>query len=565
MNPNERFHFANVVVDAGRREIRVDGRVVEAQPKVFDLLYYLIANRDRVVDRNELMERLWPGVIVTEASLAQALRKARRIVGDDGGRQSVIRTVQRRGFRFVAALDPPAERATAVPVDGHRPATAASVAVLAFVDMSPAKDQEHLCDGMAEEIINALSRIEGLRVAARTSSFAFKGGAADVREIAAKLGVATVVEGSVRRDGDRLRVVAQLVEAASGFHRWSERWDRALVDVFSIQDEIATRVAQALKEQLTSADRAAIPALRAGDPGAYDFYLRGLEFRRRFGRRSQRYALDMFRRALAIDANYAPAWAGLATSYMLLCQTGTSEEYRRLASEAAARATAIDPNSAEAQIACAATATLLGDHVAAERAFLRAEELSPRLFDAWYYHGRACAARGDHARAARLYEAAAGIRPEDYEVPLLAQQCYQKLGWHVEAMDATRRSAAAAERALALNPDDVRALSLGCGSLILLSRVEEARDWLQRACSLEPEEPDVRYNAACALAVLGEHDRAIDLLEQLSDAEADAYRPWMEHDAWLDPLRGNERFQRLFERAPGTGLPIDTAGSSPGH
>lgn len=556
MTQEGRFRFGRVVVDPGRHEICVDGRVVETQPKAFELLRYLIENRDRVVDKNELLERLWPGVVVTESSLTQALKKARRIVGDDGERQAVIRTVQRRGFRFVAPLDPPDGPASVGPATDPGPAAAGSVAVLAFVDMSPAKDQEHLCDGMAEEIINALSRIEGLRVAARTSSFAFKGSAADVRRIAATLGVTTVVEGSVRRDGDRLRVVAQLVDAASGFHRWSERWDRPLVDVFLIQDEIAMRVAQALKQQLTSADRAAIPALRARDPGAYDLYLRGLEFRRHFGRRSQRYALEMFRRALAIDPNYAPAWAGLATSYMLLCQMGTSDEYRRLASDAAARAAAIDPGSAEAQIAGAATATLLGDHAAAERAFRRAEELSPRLFDAWYFHARACAARGEHARAAELYEAAARIRPEDYEVPLLAHQCYQRLGRHEAAMDAARRSAAAAERALALDPDDVRALSLGCGSLILLSRLDEARDWLQRACALEPDEPDVRYNAACALAALGEQGRALDLLEQLSEAEADAYRPWMEHDAWLDPLRGLERFRRLFERVdPSLGGP----------
>ncbi len=166
----------------------------------------------------------------------------------------------------------------------------------------------------------------------------------------------------------------------------------------------------------------------ARELGAYDFYLRGLEFRRQFGRRAQRYAVEMFRRALAIDANYAPAWAGLATSYMLLFHANALEEYRQLASEAGARAAELDANSAEAQIARAVTANMLGDFTTADAAFVRAEELSPRLFDAWYFHGRACATRGEPARAVELYEIAARLRPEDFEVPMLAEQCYQTPG-----------------------------------------------------------------------------------------------------------------------------------------
>jgi adenylate cyclase len=543
----ESFCFGDVRVDAGRREIRVRGEIVQAQPRVFDVLHYLIVNRDRVVDKDELLEKLWPGVIVTEASLTQALNKARRIVGDDGQRQAIIRTIQKRGFRFVATVDVPVMAASAPTSQSSPPAPAPSVAVLPFVDMSATRDQEYFCDGMAEEIINALVRVEGLLVAARTSSFAFKGHLADAREIAGKLGVSSIVEGSVRREAHNVRVVAQLIDATTGFHRWSERWDRPLADVFSVQDQIATHVAEALKEHLSLADRASIPMLRTGAPRAYDFYLRGLEFRRQFGRRSQRYAVEMFRRSLDIDANYAPAWAGLATSYMVLFHATASEEYRQLAAEAGVRATQIDAGSAEAQLARAVTADMLGDFTAAERAFERAQQLSPRYFEAWYFHGRACTTRGEHARAAELFEIAARIRPEDYEVPMLAEQCYANLGHTEQALDARRRAAQAAERAVELNPHDVRALSLGCGALILLGREEQARDWLRTACALEPDEPDVRYNAACAYAKLGEHERALDLLEAL-EGDDQSNRVWIEHDAWLDPLRNYERFQRLLGR-----------------
>lgn len=542
-----RFCFGNVVLDADRREIRVEGRPCETQPKVFDLLLYLIVHRDRVVDKDELMSVLWPEVVVTEASLTQALKKARKVVGDDGDRQAVIKTVQRRGFRFIATLEPalqPAARLEDGRVDGS-----ASVAVLPFADMSPSRDQRHFCDGMAEEIINALTRVEGLRVSARTSSFAFNA-SADVRQIGAALGVGSVVEGSVRRAGDRLRVVAQLIDAGSGFHRWSERWDRPVADVFSIQDEIATRVAEALKEHLTNADRAAISAARPRELSAYELYLRGLAFRNRFGRRSQRFALEMFHRALAIDAEYAAAWAGVATSHMLLYyHADASEQHRQLAAEAGERAVRIDPHSAEAWVACGAAAGLQGDSAEAERSFSRAQHINPQLFEAWYYHGRACARRGDHARAVELYETAARVRPEDYEALNVAVQSYKRLGQEQQALSAMLRSAAAADRAVALNPDDVRALSLGCGPLILLGRHEQARDWLQRACTLEPDEPDVQYNAACAYAALGEHERALDMLEALA-GHAGANRSWMENDAWLDPIRNHVRFRALLAHAP---------------
>ena len=221
-----------------------------AQPKVFDLLHYLIVNRERVVDKDELMRVLWPDVVVTEASLTQALKKARKVVGDTGDHQKVIRTVQRRGFRFVAAV-----QARSDVQDFAQTAAAAepSVAVLPFADLSAERDQEHFCDGVVEEIVAELTRVPGLRVAARSSTCAFKHRADDVRDVARQLGVNTVLEGSVRKAGEQLRVTAQLIDAATGFHLKSERWDRKLEDMLAVQQEIAQRIAAVLPFAHTAA------------------------------------------------------------------------------------------------------------------------------------------------------------------------------------------------------------------------------------------------------------------------------------------------------------------------
>jgi TolB-like protein len=237
------YRFGACEVNPHLRQVTFAGRVLDAQPKTFDLLLYLIENRDRVVDKQELLDRLWPGTVVTESALTQVVRKARALAGDDGDRQAVIKTVQRRGFRFVAALQ------TGAPTGATRASRLAvrspdtSLAVLPFVDMSPEQDQEYFCDGMAEEITNRLTRVPGLRVAARTSTFAFKNRADDVRDIGRQLGVRSVLEGSVRKWRDRFRVTAQLIDADSGFHIWSERWDRSREDVLEIQEEIAQLIA----------------------------------------------------------------------------------------------------------------------------------------------------------------------------------------------------------------------------------------------------------------------------------------------------------------------------------
>jgi adenylate cyclase len=532
------YRFAGCEVDAALRQVRCNGVAAEPQPKALDLLLYLIAHRNRVVDKDELLDKIWPGVVVSESALTQALRKARAMVGDDGERQAVIRTIQRRGFRFVAELDDGRGASPQLAPEASAAATPATepVAVLPFADMSPAGDQEYFCDGMAEEVINALAHA-GQRVVARTSSFVFKDRPDDVREIARKLGVTLLLEGSVRKAAERLRVTAQLIDARSGFHVWSRTWDRRVEDMFAIQDEIARSIAAALGPTATA---------RAPKITAAELHRRGRAYQHRFGQRAQRFAIELFRQAIALDARYAPAWAALALSYVLLYRYAlASDSNRNEALADAKRALELDDTLAEAWTAKGAATTICCDYRDAEAAFEKALALGPGSFEAHYYYARAATETGDFAKAAALYERAAAIDPDDYQALVFASQCYRSLRQPERGLDAERRALAAAERALAADPTDARALVLSAAALIHLGRADEARRWVERACALEPDEPHCRYNAACAYVLLGEHERALDMLEAL-ELGSKANGSWMQHDVELDPLREHPRFKALM-------------------
>jgi TolB-like protein/Tfp pilus assembly protein PilF len=375
---------------------------------------------------------------------------------------------------------------------------APSIAVLPFIDMSPDRDQDYFCEGMAEEILNALTRIDGLRVAARTSSFQFKGRAADMRKVAQELGVSTVLEGSVRKAGTQLRVTAQLISAGDGYHLWSERYDRGLQDVFAIQDDIAARITEALKLHLTPQDLDAIQVKPTGDIQAYDYYLRGRQLVNQFGKRRMEYAIQMFDKAIEMDPNYAPAYAGLtqanAILYMLF---DPNPKYCEGAERASAKAIALDPGSAEAHTTRGIAELMNKNFDASEQAFDRAMVLNPKSFDAPYFCARACVSQGHYVRAAAMFERAADVRPEDFQALLLAMQAYRALGRREEEVSAAERGFARARRTLELNPGDVRALYLGASALLQLGRLREALEWGERALALEPDEPSVLYNVGC--------------------------------------------------------------------
>jgi serine/threonine-protein kinase len=549
------YVFDGFEVDERLQELRREGRRVELHATPLRLLLYLLRNRDRVVPADELLDRIWPEVVVSESALSTALKKIRHALEDTGSEQRVIQTLRGQGYRLIAPVEerpgvalagshdpqastpppnggavsrprrlvqeihrrslwqvlgiylvgawvafqgiealadglampewvpgfavvvlilglpivlatafvqegvgarevpgeapvPSEAQLVATPADAGGlhlvltwrnlllggavvvalagiaaavwllvaggiappPQTIRSVAVLPFADMSPGGDQEYFADGMSEELINRLSRIEDLRVVARTSAFAFKGKNADIREIGEQLDVGAVVEGSVRKAGDRLRITAQLVQVADGYHLWSETYDRQLDDVFAIQDEVSRAIAGALKARLgtTRASKPHTESLRA-----YEQYLMGRFFWNQRTEEGLRKAIKYFEQALALDPEYALAYSGLADAYCLLRDWGydTSEEVRSKAADYATEALALDEALAEAHTSLGLILINRLEWVEAERELRRAVELNPSYAPAHHRHGRLLMYVGRREEAVAAVQRAVEVDP----------------------------------------------------------------------------------------------------------------------------------------------------------
>ena len=425
--------------------------------------------------------------------------------------------------------------------------TGSSIAVLPFVDMSPDKDQDYFCEGMAEEIINALTKINGVQVASRTASFQFKDETIDINQIGERLNVNTVLEGSVRKAGDQLRVTAQLIKVEDGYHIWSEGYDRDLQDVFSIQKEIAKNIVEAFQLSLSPTEEKAIEKRPTTNVEAYDFYLRGRKYFYQHRKQGFDYAREMFSRAIETDPSYALAHAGLADCFSRLYMYADSSVSNRLQAETASRlALELDPNLAQAHASRGLALSLSKRYEEAEKAFESAIRLDPNLFEAYYFYARDSLAQGKLEKAVTSFEAACRVRPEDYQSPALLAQAYTGLGRKEEAIKAKWRALDIIEGHLERNPDDARALYLGAAGLIELGKNEQGLDWASRALAMDPEDALINYNVACVYSTSGNLDLALDCLEK-SVSRGMAHKDWIAHDTDLDPLRDHPRFKTLFK------------------
>jgi adenylate cyclase len=425
----------------------------------------------------------------------------------------------------------------------------ASVAILPFADLSEGHDQDYFCEGLAEEILNALASISGMRVASRTSSFRFRDSTTDARDIGRALNVAAIMEGSVRKAGDHVRVTAQLVDAGNGYHLWSENFDRKLEDIFAIQEEIARSVARALRVTLRKPDVLDMGRNAPADVRAYEFYLRGRQMQALKSTVTWRSAPEMFRRAIELDPNYAQAHAGLADALvgLLLWRLVKPEDVLDEAIAAGNRALALAPDLAEAHVAHANTLSWAGETDAATAAFERAIALNGELYEAHYYFARHCYAHGMYARAVEEFERAHRARPDEFQALTLGANAADSMGDGARAMALSRQ---ALERALAeaeLDPENGRARYLAAGLQVRLGETEAGKRNAEAALRMRPDDYGTLYNAACVYAQIGEHDRALDLLDR-AVSTGQGFREWIDHDHDFDTLRHLPRFQEIVAR-----------------
>ena len=424
-----------------------------------------------------------------------------------------------------------------------------SVAILPFVDMSPGRDQEYFCDGIAEEIINSLCCIRDLRIASRTSSFQFKGRAADVREIGRALGVGAVLEGSVRKAGERVRITAQLVSSADGYHLWSESYDRDLSDVFAIQTEIAQKLVGALRVSLSRQERELIQRRGTSNAEAYDLYLRGHAHLRDGTDTALAHAVRFFREAIQRDDRFAQAYAGIANAQSMrgLWRVGMTQADFDEAFAASRRALELEPRMPEAYIARAMLLSLQGRKNEAYQDFEEAIRLNPASFDAHYLYARHHFQSGEFERAVPLYEAAVRLRPDDYQALSLLEGVLQQTGAMDRHAEVARRAMQALERQLAIDPRDGRALQFGTVQAARLGLRDKSREFADRALEARPDAFATFYNVACAYSVLGDREDALAMLDRAVQ-HGRGNLEWIEHDADFDNLRSDPRFEAIVNR-----------------
>jgi TolB-like protein/cytochrome c-type biogenesis protein CcmH/NrfG len=518
------FLFSDHVLDTARRELSCSGRDVSVEPQVFDLLVYLVENRDRVVSKDDLIDNIWGGRIVSESTLTSRINAARRAVGDSGSSQNLIRTVPRKGLRFIGSvrtqLVSPAAVAAELAADHADVPRAAlplpdrpAIAVLPFVNMSGDREQEYFSDGISEDIITALSKLRWFFVIARNSSFVYKGKAVHISQIARELGVHYVVEGSVRKSGDRVRISAQLNDVSTGSHLWAERYDRNLADVFAVQDEIAESIVAAIEPQLYAAENFRAERKPPGSLDAWDLVMRALSHYWRVTRQDNMVAQALLEKAISIDPHYGQALGVLATSHIFGAHMGWAEMRSAVP--------------------------------IAERAALAAVEADTE--DAWAHHGLAYT----YLFARRFEDSVA-----EYELALrlnpnfsLTQAFY---GLSLSYSGRWQECEVAVRRALRLSPrDPFSALYHGIGAFaqFLGRNYDEAIRLARESLRQRSDFVGAHRVLTAAAAMAGQHELARTALQGLFRTQPNISLEWIANEMPLKQRVDREHYVEGFRRA----------------
>ena len=418
------FDFDGYALDVDRRELRRGSNLVALEPQVFDLLVYLVQNRDRVVSKDDLIASVWGGRIVSDSTLTSRINAARKAVGDSGERQTVIRTIARKGIRFVGTIQDRQKPVTVVAADiapevPHAPTSIPhkpSIAVLPFTNLGGDPEQQYFADGIAEDIITALSRARWFFVIARDSSFNYRNPRADAKHTAHELGVRYVLVGSVRRANDRLRVAAQLIDGTSGNNVWARNYDRALSDIFAVQDEITQTIVGAIEPQLGRAERERARVKPHDNLDAWSMYQRGMFHLYRCTRDDLAEARRLFQQSIAADPDLGPAYSGIAEAYYYEVVYGlaaSNQDNREKAIVPAQKAVTLDSEDAGAHCTLGRVRYLRREYPSAIADLQIALELNPSLALAHHGLGAALVFSGRAAEAFPHLEAAIRLSPHD--------------------------------------------------------------------------------------------------------------------------------------------------------
>jgi len=483
-----RFVFGDYVLDPDRRELTRGSEAIAIGPKVFDLLVHLVRNREHVVSKDDLLRAVWGGRIVSESTMTSHINAVRKAIGDSGEEQRLIRTVARKGVRFVAEVReaPPSDGVDALDADALLLPDKPSIAVLPFHNLSGDPEQEYFADGVVEDVIAALSRIRWLFVIARNSSFTYKGRPVDVKQVGRELGVRYVLEGSVRRAANRVRITGQLIDATTGGHLWADRFEGTLDDIFELQDQVAASVVGAIAPQLQQAEIERAKRKPTESLDAYDYYLRGMANLHRGSREAIDEALPHFHRAIEVDPDFASAYAMAAWCHFWRKVNGWMIDRPREIAEGvrlARRAVELGKDDAVALARSGhALGHLVGDLDGSIALVDRAQLLDPNLTAAWFLGGFLRALRGEPDVAIAHFARAMRLSPLDPEMFRM------QAGMALAHLFAGRFDTASswAEKAFRDLPTFLMVVGIIAASHALAGRTDEARRAMRHLRQLDP-------------------------------------------------------------------------------
>ena len=486
---------------------------ITLRPKSFQTLVYLVEHKNRVVTKSELLNSVWSGTHVVESVVGKSVAEIRKALNDDVSKPRYVKTIPKLGYKWIANIE-------SVPADNATP----SIAVLAFKDMTPERNQAHFCEGMAEEVINALTHLSGVRVAARTSAFSFKDKDVDIREIGAKLNTEMLLEGSVRKEGDRLRLSAQLINAADGFHLWSGQFDRELDDALAIQSEIALKIVHSLRLQLAGKEKTSVLERHTDSVQAYHYYLMGAYLASKETCSDMMRAVEYYRKALEEDPDYPLAYAGMSLCYSHLAYWDylPSREALPLAKKAAMRGFKLNNTRGEVLRSVALVKIYYEwDWEGADAVTKKALEVAPYSESSHTTREIFFLATGRLEGAIREGRRALEVDPLSITANSYLGFCFLRAGYLNNAVEQFRKT-------LELDPNHPRARWLLGQSLLLGSDVEEGLREIEKAVEQSERNPVVLSGLGWAYAHSGRRSAAQRVIQELEAmAKTRSIRPYL--------------------------------------